>query len=96
MAQDRDERAAAIQAGIGYVLLHDCDPIGIQDIPEAQDEYHSYVDGLYRLLASAAASPQIADHLCAIEQERMGLPPNRLRASRVADKLRELDLRLRQ
>jgi hypothetical protein len=94
MQQRREERARAIQASIGLVLLHDWDPIGIQDVPEAQDEYDSYVAGIYRLLVSGATEAEIGEHLCHVEQDRMGLSPKRARAMTVAAKLRELDVDL--
>ena len=41
------------------VLLHDWDPIGVQNVPEAHDEYDSYVSGIYQLLASGASDERI-------------------------------------
>ena len=32
---------------IQKILLREWDPIGIQDIPEAQDEYDSYIPFIY-------------------------------------------------
>ena len=40
---------------------------------EAQDEYDSYVGGVYRLLASGASQDQVVEHLRQIETTRMGL-----------------------
>lgn len=56
------DRAREIQESIRLVLLHDWDPIGVQNEPAAQDEYDSYVGGVYRLLASGATEQQVADH----------------------------------
>lgn len=72
------------------VLLHDWDPIGIADEPAAQDEYDSYAPGVVRLLLSGATSATIADHLIAIERDRMGLPGDLSAASRVATRLMAL------
>jgi hypothetical protein len=49
MASDDQRRAKAIQESIREILLRDWDPIGVNDVPEAQDEYDSYVGGVYRL-----------------------------------------------
>jgi hypothetical protein len=68
-------KAREIQDRIRQVLLHDWDPIGVADEPQAQDEYDSYVGAIYRLLASRASEQEIADHLGKIETEGMELPP---------------------
>ena len=65
--------AQEIQDAIRQILLQDWDPIGVRDVPAAQDEYDGYVGGVYRLLASAASPEAVAEHLRAIETERMGL-----------------------
>jgi hypothetical protein len=44
---DPRRNARKIQESIRLVLLRDWDPIGVQDVPEAQDEYDSYVGGVY-------------------------------------------------
>jgi hypothetical protein len=38
MASDEQRRAHTIQKSIHDILLRDWDPIGINDLPEAQDE----------------------------------------------------------
>lgn len=73
MIQHRDDRARQIQEDIRDVLLREWDPIGIVDVPEAQDEYDSYVGGVYRLLASGASQDQLVEHLRQIEIAQMGL-----------------------
>jgi len=65
-------RAREIQEAIGRILLQDWDPIGIRDVPEAQDEYDGYVGGVYGLLASGASPQAVAQHLCGIERNSMG------------------------
>ena len=74
---ERTKRAKAIQESIRQVLLNQWDPIGVNDIPEAQDEYDGYVGGVYRLLASGASEEEIVQHLFRIEVETMGLGPVR-------------------
>jgi hypothetical protein len=95
MPQDRDQRARQIQATIRQALLLDWDPIGVQEIPEAHDEYDSYIGGVYRLIASGATEQQVADHLWHIENDTMGLPaPDRDALLLVARKLLSLDVAL--
>lgn len=69
---ERARRARDIQRHIGEILLREWDPIGIQEHPEAADEYDAYVGGVYRLLASVASAREIATHLVAIETESLG------------------------
>jgi hypothetical protein len=70
---DRDARAREIMRQIGTILLQDWDPLGVNHIPEAREEYESYVGGVYRLLASRANAAEIAEHLRKIEFRQMGL-----------------------
>ncbi len=85
-----------IQESIKQVLLQDWDPIGISDIPEAQDEYDSYVGGGYRLLASGGSEDVIVEHLYRIAADTMGLPiTDRENLREVARKLRGLNIKHR-
>lgn len=83
--------ARDIQNRIRMVLLEDWDPIGVAGVPEAQDEYDSYIGPIYRLLASDASVEQLAQHLQEIETTQMGLSPRRLEGlARVANTLKTL------
>jgi hypothetical protein len=89
-------RAREVQESIRQVLLHDWDPIGVAEEPGAQDEYDSYIGGVYRLLASGASAQEIADHLWEIESDRMGLSrPDPSALLPVARRLKALDVRLK-
>jgi hypothetical protein len=91
----RQARAKEIQRAIGEVLLRNWDPLGVKDVPEAKDEYDSYVGGVYRLIASGASAKQIAEHLVRLETDRLGYPdtdPKMLIP--LANKLLRLNVRL--
>jgi hypothetical protein len=88
------DRAREIQEQIRLILLRDWDPVGVQDEPNAQDEYDSYVGGVYRLLVDGASPKVIAEHLARIEGERMGLPSSVDRRIPVATKLRGLNVKI--
>ena len=90
----RDKRTREIQDSIREILMREWDPIHVQDIPEAQDEYDGYVGGVYRLLASGASEVTIATHLASVERESMGLPTSSEALLAVARHLREIDVRL--
>jgi len=93
--QHRDDRAREIQENIRDVLLREWDPIGIIDVPEAEDEYDGYVGGVYRLLASGASQDQLVEHLRQIETTRMGLSvPDAVHQACWNAKLREVASRL--
>jgi hypothetical protein len=62
-----------IRVDIRHVLMSVWDPIGIKDEPNAQDEYDSYLGGVYELLVSGASDERIAVHLWQIVTEEMGL-----------------------
>jgi hypothetical protein len=95
MASDEPRRARTVQKSIHDILLRDWDPIGINDVPEAQDEYDSYIGGVYQLLASHSSRDQIVAYLATIESETMGLGvPNPERLTRVANQLFALDVSL--
>src|SRR5436309_3180438 len=68
----RGRRAREIESQIAAILLHDWDPIGVADEPQARDEYDSYVGGVYRLLASGGSLAHIEAHLRDIEVRMIG------------------------
>ncbi len=73
---------------IGLVLLHEWDPIGVSNEPNAQDEYDSYVAGVFHLLAAGVSNDELIDHLLEIETDRMGLPgQERSRLAYLVEKL---------
>lgn len=63
-------------AEVGDILLRHWDPIGVRDEAAAQHEYAAYVGGIVGLIFSGATQETVAEHLLAIERERMGLPGN--------------------
>ena len=69
------------------VLHYLWDPIGISNAPGARDEYESYLPEIFKLLLGGAGMDQIADHLVWVETERMGMPPDRVRATDTASVL---------
>jgi hypothetical protein len=73
VSPDDGARLRSAMARIRSVLLEEWDPIGVRDEPRAQDEYDSYVTGIYALLAAHAPGREIADYLHKIETIRMGL-----------------------
>jgi hypothetical protein len=66
--QSRERRAA-----IRRILMSEWDPIGVNDTPEAADEYDGYIGSVLDLLNAKASSDDVAAYLRKVETERMGL-----------------------
>ncbi len=90
---ERSKKAIETQESIRRILFYDWDPIGINDLAP-EDEYDSYVGGIYRLLASSASEYQIIEHLHRLEITKMGVSSNRKKLKDVAEKLMKLNVAL--
>jgi hypothetical protein len=66
-------RRAILTERVSQILHYDWDPIGIAGIPEARDEYDSYVTPIVQLLLKGQGRTAIAAHLDRLERELMGL-----------------------
>lgn len=51
--QSRENRAK-----IREILIQEWDPIGVRDVPQAQDEYDSYIGRVYVMLMDEGATRQ--------------------------------------
>ena len=60
------------------------DPIGVAGIPQARDEYGSYLPQVFSMLIERKREDEIAEYLTGIEANRMGLTPASEKASQVA------------
>ena len=76
---DHEEKKAKRKAyevhvdAIRQILLHDWDPIGVGDDPDARDEYDFYIPRLYRLMVLGASRQAVARYLRNVERLEMGL-----------------------
>ncbi len=87
------KRIREIREQIRRVLMSDWDPIGVKDVPEAQDEYDSYVYGLFKLLLKGASETEIIELLHSIEAKDMGLRCNdKAQLALVAEALKHIDV----
>ncbi|AEA66108.1 hypothetical protein [Burkholderia gladioli] len=80
----------ALEIEVHKILLQEWDPIGIQSIPEAQNEYDSYVLGICKMLGEGLATEKLYEHLRWIESEHMGLDGDEHHTGHVAKKLANL------
>ena len=73
---------------LSEILLHDWDPIGINDEVVVRDEYDPYAAEISRMLASGASASELAQYLVRIETEGLGLRARPERARAVAQTLK--------
>jgi len=83
-------RAREYQCAIREILMREWDPIGVSGIPEAQDEYDSYITHIYSQLIRHKSEHEIFQNLWEIETGHMGLYGNRQRTEKVVSLLMEL------
>ena len=60
-------------AGVRKLLMERWDPIGVGDMPEAADEYDSYVGTVGRMLREGATPEELSAYLTQVRTETMGL-----------------------
>jgi len=84
------KQARNYQEAIREILFREWDPIGVGDIPKAQDEYDSYIGQIYSLLIRREPVYKMIDYLWWAETEHMGLYGNRRRTEQVAERLMRL------
>jgi|ERR1039458_6733547 hypothetical protein len=73
MADIDIDKIAEIHRQIDSVILRDWDPIGVGDVPEAQNEYRGYVRGVYDVAVETRSARAVAEHLVKMERGHMGL-----------------------
>ncbi len=86
----RLDQAQRYHTAIREIFLRNWDPIGIADIPEAQDEYDSYISQVYGLLIRREPLYKMVDFLWWVETEHMGLCGTHRRTEQVAERLLRL------
>jgi len=62
-----------LEVEVRSILLREWDPIGVNGVPGAQDEYDIYVNCICKMLRYGRSAAEICSHLQWIEIERMGL-----------------------
>ena len=72
---------------IGNILLQEWDPIGVNGVPEAADEYNSYLPVVFNKAMNNESAEAIANYLKEIEMERMSLNCNMQKNKEIALKI---------
>lgn len=78
----------SLENDVRAILLYEWDPIGVGDLPEAYDEYDSYVSDICEMIRSGMDEDSIFIYLNKIEEEHMALLPNTKKNSDVACRIR--------
>jgi hypothetical protein len=63
-------------AAVRRILMAEWDPIGVDGIPEAADEYDSYVGVVGQMLRDGTTDEELARYLADIRENYMGLGPS--------------------
>lgn len=71
----QSQRGREVMQTIRNALMQHWDPIGVAHVPEAADEYDSYVGSIYRILAGTRLEEELVEFLHRTETEMMGLRP---------------------
>jgi hypothetical protein len=66
------EQSRNIRRQIRRVLMEYWDPIGVNGIPEAADEYDGYVGDFYEMIVGSRHEKDIIAHLIYLEGEHNG------------------------
>lgn len=80
-------RLNTLTDAVREVLLVDWDPIGVNDVPQAADEYEEYAPPIARMLSDGTSIAELSRHLLEIETDVLGLEGDPARAERVAASL---------
>jgi len=88
------QRGRHMQRVIRDALMREWDPIGVADIPEADDEYDRYIGSVYRILTGRRSEEELVEFLYQTETDTMGLVGgSHPHLREVARKLLALDIR---
>lgn len=88
------ERAKRYHTAVRNAVMSNWDPIGVAGIPEAADEYDSYVPAIYKMLIERKSPEDIFSYLWWLETEHMGLSGDRQATAAFAQRLYNLSSEL--
>lgn len=91
--RNKDSKYKRILKEISEILWNEWDPVGVNDVPEARDEYDSYLGTVYWLLAVKAPDAFLYSYLYYVESVLMGLPKPGSKIKKTISKLKEIDLK---
>lgn len=87
MKSDFEEQEKMLHRRIGEVLHYVWDPIGVAAVPQARDEYDSYIAPVFALLNAGASEAEICTYLDRLATDWMGLGDTLLLSKKAASVL---------
>ena len=85
------QESREIRRQIGLILMQEWDPIGVNDVPEASDEYDGYIGDVYALIERGATESEISNYLHCVELRQMELSiPSMAARDHTASSLKKL------
>ena len=73
MVMRLDPRDQELYRRVDEILHYIWDPLGVRGVPQARDEYDSYLPKIFQLVRDETSADIIAQHLTDIVVNRMGL-----------------------
>lgn len=73
MGSRMSPKDATLYQAVDEVMHYIWDPIGVRGVPQARDEYHSYVPQVFGLLMKGENREKIGDYLGQVTSDTMGL-----------------------
>jgi hypothetical protein len=73
MVMRLDPRDQELYRRVDEILHYIWDPLGVRGVPQARDEYDSYLPKIFQLVRDETPADIIAQHLTDIVVNRMGL-----------------------
>lgn len=61
---------------VDEVLTYVWDPIGVREVPQARNEYRSYLPKVFKRVLDATDPAPIAEYLIMVAEESMGFTPD--------------------
>ncbi len=87
----KEEKNFRFTLEVRNLVMKNWDPIGVDDIPEAQDEYDAYIPVICQLLLNNASRKDLFDYLWELETGHMGLTGNKDHTLSFVEKLFSLN-----
>ena len=85
MGQKLPPKQLLLYKKINDLLLRDWDPCCVYGVPEARDEYFSYLPHVFKLATEGANPEKIANYLLSVEKEQMGCKGDKKLCMRIAN-----------
>lgn len=82
--ENMSKKDKELYARISEVLHYIWDPIGVADIPNARNEYNSYLPHLFRLVIKNNDVGEVAKYLNMVQSKKIGLGSNLKKCKEVA------------